>query len=163
MKRGKSVLLIVFCVLICLVVLREIGIVDVNLYKSRLSNNYSHTMSRVNPGREKHFSYNVTLKKGSEVIGNYQHSLENLPGVEIEAVLGEPIYSGNYALPFVKDFRMTYVCEFTTTKSAGGHEVEGQIKGEVEGKIHGFCSRKKAKGLAFAEAEKQIASFFQKL
>ena len=163
MKRGKRILLIVLCVLLCLFVLREIGIVDVNLYKSRLSNKYSHTKNHVNLGQEKHFSYHVTLKQGSEIIGNYQHSYDNLPQVEIEAVLDEPIYSGNYALPFVKNFKMTYLCNFTTMKSAGGHEIKGQIKGEVEGEIRGFCSRRKAKELAFEKAKKQMTDFCQKL
>ena len=58
---------------------------------------------------------------------------------------------------------MTYLCKFTTVKSSSGHEVEGKIKGEVEGEIHGYCSCRKAKELAFAEAKKQITSYFKKL
>jgi hypothetical protein len=98
-----------------------------------------------------------------KTLANSTHSYNNLPPIEIEAVLDEPIYSGNYVLPLVKNFKMTYLCKFTTTKSSSGHEVEGKIKGEVEGKIRGYCSRRKAKELVFAEAEKQITSYFQKL
>lgn len=58
---------------------------------------------------------------------------------------------------------MTYRCTFTTTESPDGHEIEGTIKGKVEAAIHGYCSRIKAKELAFEQAEKQIASYLHDL
>ena len=161
MKRKKLTLLVIGCVLLCLVVLREIGVVDVNLYKSILSTSQSSTKSQTNPGENKHFSYHLIVKHKLETLFRHTYMYDNLPPIEIEATQEAPVYSGNYVLPFVKNFKMTYQCEFTTTKSPSGHTVEGQLKGEVTAKVHGFCSRMKAKELAFEEAKKQIASYFQ--
>ena len=163
MKRNKQILLIIVGIFLCLFVLREIGIFDLHLYKSRMSSSHSSTLSQVKPGKEEHFSYHVTLKYSGETLDNYIHSYNNLPPTEIEAVLDEPLYSGNYVLPLVKNFKMTYLCKITTMKSLNGYKAEGKIEGEVEGRIHGLCSQRKAKELAVAEAKKQIASYFQKL
>ncbi|MHC4552780.1 MAG: hypothetical protein ACYSUT_08440 [Planctomycetota bacterium] len=163
MKKKKLALLIIFCLLLSFFALRAVGIVDVNLYKSMLSCSHSITKSTVNPSQEKQFSYQVILKHGDKILENYSRSYNNHPPIKIEAILDDPIYSGNYSLPLVKNFKMTYLCTFTTTESSDGHEVEGKIKGKVEGEIQGFCSCKKAKELAFEEAKKEITSYLHKL
>jgi len=112
-------------------------------------------------GHEKHFSYHLTVKHKNETLHNHTYLYNNLPLIEIEATLEDPVYSGNCVWPLVKNFKMTYQCKFTTTKSPSGHTVNGQIEGEVTARIHGLCSRRKAKELAFEEAKKQIASYFQ--
>jgi hypothetical protein len=162
MKRKKLALLVLGCVFLCLVILREIGLVDVNLYKSMLSTSQSSNMTQVNRGQEEHFRYHLTIKHNSETLHNHTHSYDNLPRIDIEVVLEEPSYSGNWVLPLVKTFKMTYQCEFTTKDTQNVHAVNGNIEGEVTAKIHGLCSRRKAKDLAFEEAKKQIASYFQK-
>jgi len=162
MKRKKLALLVIGCVVLCLAVLREIGVVDVNLYRSALSTSQSSSKSQVRSGQEESFSFHLTLKHKNETLLNHSHSYNGLPPIEIEATLADPVYSGNCVLPLAKNFKLAYQCEFTTTKSPSGHEVNGKIEGQVTATIHGLCSRKKAKELAFDEAKKQIASYFQK-
>ena len=163
MKKGKWILLIIVGLLLCLMILREAGIIHVNVYKSMFSSSHSSSKSRVNIGQQEGFSYHVTLKCADQIIGDYMHTYNNLPPIEIEAVLDEPVYSGSYAVPLVKHIKMTYQCSYKTTRSSDGREVDGQIKGQVEGRIDGFCSRNYAKQLAFNQAKKQIATYLQKL
>jgi len=103
----------------------------------------------------------VAIEYKNKTLHSHTHSYHNAPTIEIEATLEEPVYSGNNALPLVKNFMMTYHCGFTTVKSPSGHRVNGQIEGEVTAKVYGLCSHKKAKELASEEARKNIASYFQ--
>lgn len=159
--KKKRILLIIGGVLVCLLILRETGVLDINLYHSAMTSSQSATKSQTNPGEEKRFSYHVVVNHKTQGVSGQMFHYDNLPPIEIEATLEDPVYSGNFVLPFVKNFEMTYQCEFTTTKSPSGHEVEGQIKGQVSAKIYGFCTRAKAKELAFEQATKQITSYFQ--
>lgn len=163
MKReGRRVLLIICCVLLCLVILREIGIVDVHLYKSVLLASQSATKTHLHTGQEKQVSYHLTVKHRRETFHTHTHSYNNLPPIEIEAVLEEPVYSGNFSLPLIKNFKMPYLCAYETTNSPSGSQISGRIEGEVNVSIRGFCSRRKAKEVALQEAKKQITSYFQK-
>jgi hypothetical protein len=163
MKKKKLILFIVFCTLLCLLIFREIGIVNINLYKSTLSNSSSSIKRQINHGQEKNFSHIVNLQHNGRQIDTSTHFFNNLEPIKIEAILEEVVYSGNYYLPLVKNFKMTYQCTYRTVESANGHKVEGKITGEMKGRIQGFCSRRKAKELAFFEAKKQIMSYFDKL
>jgi hypothetical protein len=162
MKRKKILLFVVACILLCLVVLREAGLVDINLYKSMLSISQSSNKTRTNSGQEKHFSYHLTIKHNNETLYSDTYSHNNLPAIDIEATLFETNYSGNSVLPFFKNYKMTYQCEFKTTNSPIGHTVDGMIDGVVTAKVHGLCSHRKAKELTFEGAKKQLISYFQK-
>lgn len=161
MKRKKLSLVIICALLLCLAALREIGIFDVHLYKSFISTSQSFTKSHANIGQEEKFSYHLEVKHNQKILHSYMHTHGNLPKIEIEAVIKEPVYTGNVAMPLIKQFNMTYLCEFTTKESTGRHTVNGKIEGKVAAKIRGLCSRKKAKELAFNEAIKNIISYFQ--
>jgi len=165
MRNAKRTLLITGSVLaglvVCVLVLREAGILDVHLYKSALSASQFASKSDINPGPEKHFSYTLTIKRGSQVLERSVHTWDNLPQMEIEAVIEEPVYSGSYSLPFVKSFTMTYRCTFDTTSSPTARKISGEIKGEVKATFHGLCTTGKAKELAFGEAKKQVASYLR--
>lgn len=161
-QRKKKVFLITGVIVLCLIVLREIGIVDVNLYKSAIRSNYTASKSQHNLGSEKRFSYVVKIKYEQETISSFTHNHDNLPQIEIEVILEKPIYSGNFAMPLIKNFRMTYRCAFSTTESPSGLMVNGSINGDITAKIQGICSRSKAKALAFEDAKKQIQSYLQK-
>ena len=161
MTRKKIALIVIGCVVLCLVVLRESGVVDANLYKSTLSTTQTAVIAQTNRGEEKHFSYHLALRHKNATLDEHLHSYNNLPPIEIEATLEEPFYSGNCSLPFTKNFRMTYLCKFTTVKSPTDRTVHGKIDGEVTAKIHGLCSRRKARELAFEEAKKQVVSYLQ--
>ena len=161
MMRKKTALIVAGCLLLCLVVLREIGVIDANLYRSTLSATQTAVIGQTSRGEEKHFSYHLTIKQKNKTLDSHSHSYNNLPPIEIEATLEEPVYSGNCTLPFMKNFRMKYVCEFTTATSPTERTVHGKIDGEVTAKIQGLCSRRKARALAFEEAKKQVASYLQ--
>jgi hypothetical protein len=161
MTKKRIALIVAGCLFLCLVVLREIGVIDVNLYRSALAATQTATMGQTTRGEEKHFSYHLAVKSQNETLGSYFHSYNNLPPIEVEATLEEPVYSGNYFLPFAKTFRMTYSCTFSTTTSPSEHAVNGKIQGEVTAKIRGLCSCRKARELAFEEAKKQVLSYLQ--
>jgi hypothetical protein len=161
MMRKRRALIVIGCLLLCFVVLREIGVVDTNLYKSTLSASQTAVIAQTSRGEEKHFSYHLAIKHENEMVDNHSHSYNNLPPIEIEATLEEPVYSGNCTLPFMKNFRMTYLCTFTTVKSPTERLVHGKINGEVTARIHGLCSRRKARELAFEEAKRQVVSYLQ--
>lgn len=161
MKQKKTILLALGCAFLGFLVLREVGVLDANFYQSKLSAAQSASMMQSHPGGEKHFSYHLTIKHGSETIHRHTHSSNNLPSIEIEATLAEPVYSGNDAWPLLKNFEMTYQCEFATAKPPQGHTVEGKIKGKVTATIYGLCSRRKARELAFEQAKQKIIAYYQ--
>ncbi len=163
MKRKKRVVLVLGGIILLLAALREIGVVDVHLHKSMLSASQFSTMGQSNSANEENFSYHMDLKYQEKTIHTFAHSAGKLPPIEIEAILEEPVYSGNSALPLFKNFKMTYECNYSTIKTSSGHTVQGEIEGEVVAKIYGFCSRRKAKELAFEKAKEQIADYLQDL
>lgn len=139
-----------------IVVFRESGILDINLYGSVISSSNKLTKKLTTPGKETRFSYNLTIKHGNEIIASHCHIYDSLPPIEILAIISEPVYSGNYYWPLVKVFKMKYQCEFAGSKDPTGFIVAGNISGEVNARLNGFCSRNKAKALALEEARKQI-------
>lgn len=104
----------------------------------------------------------MVVKYKSETIFKHTHIYDGMhPPIEIEAELQDPLYSGYYALPLFKDFQMTYRCDFSSVKSSQTSTIKGKVAGKITARIHGFCSRAKAKKLALKEAKKQIKSYFQ--
>src|SRR5215469_4477062 len=161
MKRKKIAILVIGSVLLGVAVLRETGAIDASVYKSNLSVSQTTTKSDTYSGDEKHFSYHLTIKHTNQTLQSQTYSYNNLLPIEIEATLEDPVYSGNCILPLIKNFKMAYQCEFTTVGPSSEHKIKGKIQGEVTAVIHGLCSRRKAKELAFEEAKKQIISYFQ--
>ena len=161
-RKKKKILLIIGCAFLCLVVLREFGILDVNLHKSLFSTSQFVIKRYENAGEKtKHFSYSVTVKHQNEIVFTHTQIHDNLPPIEVEVIINKPVYQGNFFMPLIKDFKMSYLGEYKTTDSPNGYGLNGEIKGDVTAKILGLCSRKKAKDLAFNEAKKQIESYFQ--
>ena len=160
-KKIKLSLLIVVGILVCVVILREVGCVDLCLYTSRISTSHSASKGESHSGNEKNFSYDLTIKYKDQTLQHFSHSYNSLPPIQIEAVMAEPTYSGNYYLPLVKNFTMKYQCQFETKKASDGRKVSGKIEGEVKATIRGLCSLVKAKELALKEANEQIASYFK--
>lgn len=161
MKSRKWGLLIAGALILCFVVLREIGVIDVNWYKSMLSASQKVSLSEQYSGHQKHFSYDLTIQYKSQTLKRHSHAYDNQPPIEIKAVIEEPVYSGSYVWPLVKNFTMTYRCTFDTTNSQGGRKVAGKIEGEIKATVHGLCSQRKAKELAFGEAKNQIVTYLQ--
>lgn len=161
MKKKKKILRAIGCAFLALVLLREVGVLDLNFYQSKLSASQSSTLSQMRPGGRKQFSYHLTMKYGNKTIGRQTHTYNNLPPIEMEATLEEPVYSGNDVLPLAKHFDMTYRFKLTTAKPPQEHTVAGEINGKVTATIYGFCSRRKARELAFKEAKEQITSYLQ--
>lgn len=162
MTRRKQIILIVCCVLLCLIILREIGIIDVHLYQSTLSATHSASVQKSRPGNDENFSYHVTIEYKNTPIYNHTYVYSDLPLIKIKGILQKPTYSGNYLLPLSKNFKMSYVCTFATTESPTGQNVEGKIEGEIVTKILGLCSQRKAKQLSLEEAQKHIQSYLKK-
>lgn len=161
MKRNNIALLGISLVLPGIVALRELGVVDADLYASRLSASQSATLGGTHHGDNERFSYGLTIKYKDQTIHSQTQSYNDLALVEIEATLEEPVYSGICALPLNKDFKLAYQCRFTTVRSPSERAINGRIEGEVAVVIQGICSRRKAKELAFEEARTQIIAYFQ--
>jgi len=112
-------------------------------------------------GDESNFSYYLVMKHNDETIHSHTHIYNDKPQITIVAALEEPVYSGNYYLPFVKNFKMTYQCVYKTTKSESGQSVQGEIGGEISAEFSGLCTRKKAKELVFDHARKNVKKYLK--
>jgi hypothetical protein len=162
MRAGTVKLVLILLGVFCFVVLRSWG-VDLKLYKAALVASQQTSRTDVTPaGQEKNYSYRVSLKCGHRMLGDYWHRNTNAPMIYIEAVMDEPVYSGNYYMPFVKNFTMSYTCTFATAMSFSGRKVEGTIKGTIAASVYGLCGQRLAKRLAFNRAVEGIMSHFRK-
>jgi len=163
MKIQKPILLVIFSIIALLFVLREFGIWNANLYKSNLSVEQSaHKTQQTKSGDDKYFSYHLVIKDSSQTIFETTHYYETNKPIDIVAILDAPVYSGNYKLPFVKSFEMSYACSFSThTNSPSDRRIEGKVEGNVDTNIRGLCSRQKAKQIAYEKAKDQIQSYFK--
>ncbi len=160
----KRVLIVLSGLLILLFILREVGILNVNLYTSAISASQKASMSHSHASSEEEgaFSYHLTVKHGKDTLFEHTLTHDGMPPIEIKVVLDEPEYSGNYVAPLFKNFTMPYHCTFSTPDSKGNHEIDGKIDGEVNARIRGLCSRAKAKQLAFDYAKDQITEYLTK-
>ena len=101
----KKKLLIICCVFVLFVILRDFDIIDLNAYSFQMSSMQSSGKTQTNVAQGKGFSYHLVVKYKSETIFNHTHTHDGMPqSIEIEANLQEPVYSGYYALPLFKDF-----------------------------------------------------------
>lgn len=152
----KKMIIGLACILVLVSVLRMVGWFDINLYKSALSTNQTVTSNKAGLEKGTPFSYHLVLRDGSSIIDELNYIDGNSPVVEVECVIDEINYSGNYFLPFIKTFKVEYKCSITTLKFDGVNSITGNIEGNIDGRIMGICSTKKVKKLVLAEIKKTI-------
>jgi hypothetical protein len=155
------------CVAVALIVVlifaaREIGWLDFNLHTSNISATHAAVLNRSQLRDEDRFSYNFSLLHGGEVLYTYNNTVHGSAPLVIDAVLETPLYTGNTTIPLVRDFKMEYVCNFSTVKSPDDSSLSGSISGTVNARILGLCSRRTARQLALDSATKYIQSEAEK-
>ncbi len=157
----KRVLGIVGAVLLCLIILREVGIADLNLYRSTLSTQFSASKSMQNTGgKDAKQSWNITIRDGDGSI--YDHTFLYTDSAPI-IVIGEvhnTEFSGTYYVPLVKGFEMTCQVEYAGADAMDRTTVDGEMNIEIKADIRGLCSRSKAKALAIEHANECITQYF---
>jgi hypothetical protein len=147
---------------VLLFIAREIGWLDFSLHTSVISATHTLGLNRSQMGTDEGFSYNFSLLQGEEVLYAYNNSMDGSEPMEIKALLDAPVFTGNTAMPFVKDFKMEYICNFSTVKSPNDSNLSGSISGTVNARILGFCSRRAARQRALDSAIKHIQSEVEK-
>ena len=160
---SKRVRLIVGCVVLCLILLREVGILDVSKYQSTLSTTFDSSAITIYQGKAHEIGFTMTLSCDGETIFARNYIRGDTQPIVVKAILTAPIYTGNTFLPFVKNFTALYTCEYSTVDSPTGHELSGTISGDIDASIIGLCTRRKAKALAFEAILKNIESRFETL
>jgi len=108
MQRKKITIIVIACAALSLLALRELGVVDVNAYKSILDSSYSANLSRSNMQETTSVSYTVDIKQQQETLVSLTKTQNGSAPLAIEAILEEPEYSGGDGFPFVKVFTMAY-------------------------------------------------------
>ena|GEM_PF-1852467 len=161
MKRKKITIIAIACAALCILALRELGVVDVNAYKSILDSSYSANLSRSNVQETTSVNYTVEIRHQQETLVSLTKTQHGSTTLAIEAILEEPEYSGEYGYPLVKVFTMDYQCVITSSPTADGQAITGTINGEIEARITGFCTGRKAKALALEEAVQQIEGYLR--
>ena len=149
MKKKHKIIFVAVLVLIAVLVLREIGIIDVHLYESQSKVHHIGTMA-TQGNTSGSFDVVINWKKSNH--GSYNAS-ENI----IMVNLNKFHVSGNTWLPFYKNARASYDFDYGTRSG----NIEGDIQGEVTMRVSGICSHRKLVELMKKEIEKNINQYFE--
>ena len=152
----KKIIIVVAFVIGITIILRQIGWLDINLYKSEFGNNQSLYTSKKNIDTKESFSFNLAFKNQDKILAQLIYDDSKSSPISIECKLEEMVYSGNYRLPFYKVFKVKYKCDITTVKSDLDKNVEGKVEGDINAKIIGLCSTKKVKDVIIKEITKSV-------
>jgi flagellar basal body-associated protein FliL len=152
--KKRRILLLILAFVLVLNVLRLVGIIDFNLYSSRISSN--QTASTANSKRTG--NYRIEFEYDNNKI--YTHAIMNNNEEVVPIIVKIEAYNftGNYFMPFFKKFTTTYKCTFKTTNMNSDNvfteenQISGKVEGSVVSEIKGICSTKKAKDLAIEKA-----------
>ncbi len=161
-SKWKRTCVAVALIVVLLLAAREIGWLDFNLHTSNITATHTAGLNRSQLRDEDSFSYNFSLLQGGEVLYTYNYTVHGSAPMIIDAVLETPVYTGNTGMPFIKDFKMEYVCDFSTVNSPNESSLSGSFSGTVNARILGLCSRRTARQLALDSATKYIQSEVEK-
>lgn len=148
--RPKLTIGILICISI-LIFMIVFGIIDLNLYYSKLQSNENASIGYNNESE----SYDISFEYDGKII--YKHTIfkNNQEPVSVFVNINKFKYEGNYYFPFYKKFSMQYNCSFSPTNQNnkkieidGSRPPAGKIEGKIRAEITGFCSIKKAKELS---------------
>lgn len=152
LKGRKLISIIIFVTL--LIVLRLVGIIDLNLYSSSINSCQSATIA----SSKKLGTYRIEFEYNNKNI--YTHMIMNNTEEIVPVIVKIEGYkfTGNYFMPFYKKFTATYKCTFKTPNMSTNNvfteenQISGKVEGTVEAEIKGICSIKKAKDLVIEKA-----------
>jgi hypothetical protein len=152
--KKRRILLLILILVLLLNVLRLVGIIDFNLYRSSINSNQTASIAN----STKLGTYRIEFEYNNKIIYTHNIIKDNQESIPVVVEIEEYNFTGNYYMPFFKKFTTTYKCTFKTSNMSSGNAFTGenQIRGEVEGtvisEIKGICSIKKAKDLAIEKA-----------
>ena len=149
MKKKHKIILVAVLIITVSFVVREIGIIDVNLYKSQSNTTYTQTMAKQG-NTSGSFTVVINWKPG-------EHASDSANENVITANLTELKVAGNTWLPFYKNANASYHFEYSTHSG----NISGDLKGQVAMSVSGLCSRKKLVELIKKDVEKHINQYFQ--
>jgi hypothetical protein len=149
--------------LVTVIGLRLAGVFNFDIYKASFETAHS-AQSSFTPGDEdKTANYHFTVQYDGESLSDHILRHGAGPMLEVTATVDEPTVSGGMSQPFVKHFSMEVPCHFSSPDTPGQPRFKGNAKVVVKAKIHGLCSARKARELAFAEAKKTLGTYFRRL
>lgn len=158
---SKRILLIAVALLLCVIVLREAGFVDLNFYKSTMSTQFNASKGMQHSGgKGAKQSWDITIRDGDDEVFAHTFLHESDTLIIVSGELGTPEFTGNYYYPLLKRFEMACRLEFTGADETDRATVEGAMDIEISAEIRGFCTRSKARSLAIEEANKTVAKYF---
>ena len=161
MKRKRWLLLVVVAFLLLVIFLRELGVLDWNLYKSEVATDRVATSVLNTPvGAGPAVSYDLSISYESEQISTTSHRVGGTPTLEIDVDL-VPTVSGNYWVPFYKSFSVEYSTSFESSAEDTQYSLHGDITGSVDLTIIGLCTRRKALELAREEIVGGTQDYFE--
>lgn len=152
--KKRRMFLLVLILFLLLNILRLVGIVNLNLYSSRVNSNQTASIAN----SKKLGNYRVDFEYNNKVIYTHIIMNDNKELVPVIVKIDEYKFDGNYFMPCFKKFTTTYKCTFRTSNMStdnaftGENQINGKVEGTVISEIKGFCSSKKAKDLAREKA-----------
>lgn len=178
MKKTKVLLItsVILLVIILIMVLREVGVIELYYYKSTQKFDQNSTQIK-NGDTGKNYEITIILKDGEKVLNRFRQSQSHViasneenclegakksqnqkVNIEVEANIIKLNYTGNYYLPFYKKFRLEYICDLITV-SENDFDMSGNIKGYADISVKGVCSTRRARGIAYDHAIEQINKY----
>lgn len=97
--------------LFILIALRLVGIIDFNLYRSSINSNQTASMAY----SKKEAAYRIEFEYNDRNIDTHMIMNDNQELVPVIVKIEEYNFSGNYFMPFYKEFTTTYKCKFKTS------------------------------------------------
>ncbi len=149
MKKKHKIILVAVLVIIVSLIMREMGIIDVNLYKSQSKATHTQTMAR-RGNTSGSFTVVINWKRS-------EHEADGANENVISVNLSKFEVAGSTWLPFYKNAKASYAFDYGTP----GGNIGGDLKGKVAMRVSGLCSHKKLVELIKKKVEKQINQYFQ--
>ncbi|MHC4498380.1 MAG: hypothetical protein ACYS9T_04700 [Planctomycetota bacterium] len=168
MSRTKKAVLIMGVLILVITVLRESGIVDINLYQTKSQEDYTSSITRRNT--PDHYPFEgFTINLNDNIDSGIKKALEKIKGspdkngLTFNITSFEEEITGPLYLPLYKTPRASYECEFEAKGQHNSREfnLSGKVSGDVKFQILFICSGNKARGLIYQAIAKHITKTFE--
>jgi hypothetical protein len=157
--KARWLLLILAATILLLalvLVLRESGALEWNLYRSQASTDRVAMFGVATPGEgNEGVSYDLRIYYDGELVETHSYRYGDKPVLAVDLELA-PTLSGNDWTPLYKSFSVEFSTSFASSAQGGQYSVEGEINGTTEMTITGLCTRRKARELAREEVVKSV-------
>jgi len=147
--------------LLLLVVLRELGVLNLNLYKSEVVTDRTGVSDLSIPaGAGSSLSYDLIIFYDGEYVSSSSRRVGAAPTLEIEVdVL--PKVSGNYWAPLYKSFSVEFSTAFESATLDSQYVFRGGVTGTTRVTVIGLCTRHKAFELVRGEIVEVMQAYFE--